>query len=344
MDITAMANTTQNSGTNIDLIKSPKPQREYILKQKVEFSQFFVQSSSGFDDKIILLSEAFKLGQIIEDDQALAVYERLQFRKNKKNWVQNEKGLFVWVMTKLYALDQYSAHNIPQEVWEFSSQYISKSPSQLKNYWYSLSKISISQTPWTFEEDHALFSIINKFKQTKYQNKWGRISVELEAANISNVFRSGRHCRERWINHLDPELQRQPWSTIDCIQMINLVNQNGRRWAIIAKLMNRNENQVKNKFNSLIRKYNTIEQVEDVLTKKNKLSGIFIPQPFQEENQGQGLEFGLVNRVTKDLFICDLETIIKFTNSKFHQRNFVLDSSYIVPFDSQSYDYPLNDG
>ena len=53
-----------------------------------------------------------------------------------------------------------------------------------------------------------------------------------------------------------------------------------------------------------------------------------------------------MNRVTKDLYICDLETIIKFTHLKFHQKNFALDSNYIIPFDSyeSSYDYPINDG
>ena len=35
--------------------------------------------------------------------------------------------------------------------------------------------------------------------------KWTKIANEINKGKVKSVYRLGRHCRERWINHLDPD-------------------------------------------------------------------------------------------------------------------------------------------
>ena len=68
-------------------------------------------------------------------------------------------------------------------------------------------------------------------------------------------FRNGKHCRERWINHLDPSVKKGSWTlTEERILLSEGVNL-GRKWARIMKhLPGRTENAVKNRWNQMIEK------------------------------------------------------------------------------------------
>jgi len=65
--------------------------------------------------------------------------------------------------------------------------------------------MNLSKAPWTQEEDEILVQVIND----KGPKKWKEIAIELNKrlGNLK-VFRQGKQCRERWINHLDPTINR----------------------------------------------------------------------------------------------------------------------------------------
>jgi Myb-like DNA-binding protein FlbD len=68
--------------------------------------------------------------------------------------------------------------------------------------------------------------------------------------------RKGKQCRERWINHLNPQINKGPFSIEEDILMIEKQIQHGNRWAHIATfLVGRTENQVKNRFKHIQKKY-----------------------------------------------------------------------------------------
>lgn len=46
-----------------------------------------------------------------------------------------------------------------------------------------------------------------KFKDSY---KWTEIAHELNLKASSEVIRLGKHCRERWYNHLDPHMKKFP--------------------------------------------------------------------------------------------------------------------------------------
>lgn len=107
--------------------------------------------------------------------------------------------------------------------------------------------------PWSATEDELLVQIISE-KGNKRQ--WKEIANELNSRSGSEVFRHGKQCRERWINHLDPDINRGAWTTEEDVKLLQSFMQVGKKWAEIAKRVGqRTENAVKNRWNSLMKKY-----------------------------------------------------------------------------------------
>jgi len=60
-----------------------------------------------------------------------------------------------------------------------------------------------------------------------------------------------------WFNHLNPNVRHEKWSLEEDALLFRLVLRDGTKWAQISKAMDgvRTEHMVKNRFNSLIKKY-----------------------------------------------------------------------------------------
>lgn len=67
--------------------------------------------------------------------------------------------------------------------------------------------------------------------------------------------RSAKQCRERWHNHLDPDIKKEPISHEEEIQIFKLHQKYGNKWAQISNEMpGRTDNAIKNQFHSILRK------------------------------------------------------------------------------------------
>ncbi|KAK3842181.1 MAG: Homeodomain-like protein, partial [Linnemannia gamsii] len=103
-----------------------------------------------------------------------------------------------------------------------------------------ISKPRSIKGPWTPEEDRQLRMLVNELGA----EKWVLIASRLGS-------RTGKQCRERWHNHLDPKIDKSPFTAKEDELIFKLFAQFGSKWAEMSKLMpGRPDNAIKNHFNT----------------------------------------------------------------------------------------------
>ncbi|KAE9585039.1 hypothetical protein Lal_00017813 [Lupinus albus] len=114
-------------------------------------------------------------------------------------------------------------------------------------------KTKVKRGPWSPEEDLKLIAFIHK---NGHEN-WRAVPKQ------AGLLRCGKSCRLRWINYLRPDVKRGNFTIQEEEAIIKLHKDFGNKWSKIASyLPGRTDNEIKNVWNTYLKKRLTIKNSE----------------------------------------------------------------------------------
>jgi len=154
--------------------------------------------------------------------------------RKKGRWTRNEDDLL-----------RVAVEELGDKQWSAIAQRVSgRSAVQCLHRWSKILKPGLVKGPWNAAEDLKLLEWVEKEGPTKWT-----------ACAESITGRSGKQCKERWCNTLDPEVKKGDWQDAEDKTIFRLFQKIGPKWTEMTRyLPGRTENSIKNRFYSTIRK------------------------------------------------------------------------------------------
>lgn len=100
----------------------------------------------------------------------------------------------------------------------------SRTGTQCATHWKMVLKPALLKGVWSPEEDAVIYDCL-----ARGVSDWSEVAALLPK-------RKPKHCRERWNNHLDPDLSKGPdWTAAEEVTLVSAVEAHGTNWSLVAR-------------------------------------------------------------------------------------------------------------